>query len=82
MNFAREVPGSWLLAHVPWTEAEHSISAVAADEALSDRLDLEVGTPCLIIERRTWRGKQTLTAVRLAYPGAAYQLTARFRGPP
>jgi GntR family transcriptional regulator, histidine utilization repressor len=81
VDFAREVPGSWLLAHVPWTEAEHSISAVAANDALSDRLDIEPGTPCLVIERRTWRGSQTLTAVRLAYPGAAYQLTARFKGP-
>ena len=79
-DFSRELPGSWMLAHVPWTEAEHCIGAEAADELLSDRLDVEPGSPCLVIERRTWRGKQTLTAVRLAYPGESYQLIARFKG--
>ena len=31
-DFSREPPGSWLLHHVPWTEAEHTISAVVADD--------------------------------------------------
>ena len=30
VDFAVEPPGSWLLAHVPWTEAEHRITAVNA----------------------------------------------------
>ena len=32
-DFAVEPPGSWLLHHVPWTEAEHTISAVVADDS-------------------------------------------------
>ena len=30
-DFAIGAPGSWLLAHVPWSDARHRISAVGAD---------------------------------------------------
>jgi len=79
-NFALEPPGSWLLHHVPWTEAEHSISAVVADEEAAAALDIAVGAPCLVIDRRTFRSGRTLTAVRLLYPGESHKLVARFRG--
>jgi len=65
-DFAIEPPGTWLLHHVPWTEAEHSISAI--------------GAPCLVIDRHTWRSARTLTAVRLVYPGESHKLIARFKG--
>jgi GntR family histidine utilization transcriptional repressor len=79
-NFAIEPPGSWLLHHVPWTEAEHSISAIVAEEAAAAALGIAVGAPCLVIDRRTWRSGRTLTAVRLIYPGESHTLVARFRG--
>jgi GntR family histidine utilization transcriptional repressor len=79
-NFALEPPGSWLLHHVPWTEAEHSISAIVADEEAAAALDIVVGAPCLVIDRRTFRSDTTLTAVRLLYPGESHKLVARFRG--
>lgn len=78
--FETEPPGTWLLGHVPWSEAEHRISAVAADDETAALLDIEVGSACLVIERRTWRAGTTLTAVRLTYPGAQHQLVARFGG--
>jgi GntR family histidine utilization transcriptional repressor len=79
-DFAVEPPGTWLLDHVPWNEAEHAISAVVADDATAAMLDIDVGMACLVIERRTWRGKRTLTAVRLIYPGESHKLIARFKG--
>jgi GntR family transcriptional regulator, histidine utilization repressor len=79
VNFSSEPPGSWLINHVPWTEAEHNISAIAADEGLADGLEIAIGTACLVIQRRTWRADRTLTAVRLVYPGASHQLVARFQ---
>ena len=79
-NFALEPPGSWLLHHVPWTEAEHSISAIVADEEAAGALDIAVGAPCLVIDRRTFRSGRTLTAVRLLYPGESHKLVAQFRG--
>ena len=79
-DFAIEPPGSWLLHHVPWTEAEHTISAVIADDRAAAALDIAIGAPCLVIDRRTWRSLRTLTAVRLLYPGESHKLVARFKG--
>jgi GntR family transcriptional regulator, histidine utilization repressor len=79
-DFAIEPPGSWLLHHVPWTEAEHTISAVVADDRTAAALDIAFGAPCLVIDRHTWRSARTLTAVRLLYPGDAHRLVARFKG--
>lgn len=83
-DFKIEPPGTWLLAHVPWTEAEHAISAVAADTATAVALEIPLGAACLVIDRHTYRharrGPQPLTTVRLVYPGDAHKLVARFKG--
>jgi GntR family transcriptional regulator, histidine utilization repressor len=79
-DFTIEPPGSWLLHHVPWTEAEHTISAMVADEGTAAELDIAVGAPCLVIDRYTWRSARTVTAVRLLYPGDSHRLVARFKG--
>lgn len=78
-DFAVEPPGTWLLAHVPWTEANHTIGAISADPATAEALEIKTGAACLVIDRQTWRGARTLTAVRLVYPGEAHRLVARFK---
>ncbi len=77
-DFAGQAPGSWLLRHVPWTRAEHRISAINADAAQARWLDVAVGTACLVIERRTWRDEQPVTWVRQVFLGSFYDLVARF----
>ena len=79
-DFSVEPPGSWLLHHIPWTEAEHTISAVVADVSTAAALDIAVGAPCLVIDRHTWRSARTVTAVHLLYPGDSHRLVARFKG--
>jgi len=77
-DFSVDPPGTWLLEHVPWTEAEHRITAINADAAISEILDVPAGEACLMLERRTWRGKANVTAVRQLFVGATYDLIARF----
>jgi GntR family transcriptional regulator, histidine utilization repressor len=79
-SFESEPPGSWLLRHVPWTEAETRISATAADEQIASLLHLETGAPLLQIERRTWRGGDRITSVKQSFRAEAYDLFAKFRG--
>ncbi|CCE10409.1 histidine utilization repressor, transcriptional regulatory protein GntR family [Bradyrhizobium sp. STM 3843] len=79
-DFAADPPGSWLLHHVPWTEAEHAISAIVADKPTAGALDIATGAACLVIERHTWRKARPITAVRLIYPGESHRLVARFKG--
>ncbi|MGF7153717.1 GntR family histidine utilization transcriptional repressor [Novosphingobium gossypii] len=71
-------PGTWLLQHVPWTEAETRISAVAALGEEAEWLGVAAGTPCLCVERRTWRGSERITYVRQLFLGDAYDMVARF----
>jgi GntR family histidine utilization transcriptional repressor len=78
VDFTTAPPGSWLLGHVPWTEAEHRISAANVTKAVATTLGIAPTAACLVLERRTWRGDDRITHVRLTFPGEAYDLVARF----
>ncbi|OHB26134.1 MAG: histidine utilization repressor [Phenylobacterium sp. RIFCSPHIGHO2_01_FULL_69_31] len=77
-DFAATPPGGWLLGHVPWTEAEHRISAANVQKPVAATLGIAPTAACLVLERRTWRGDDRITHVRLTFPGEAYDLVARF----
>ncbi|CAN5160699.1 histidine utilization repressor [soil metagenome] len=78
VDFSTVPPGRWLLGSVPWTEAEHRIRAVNPSAAIARRLGIAASTACLSLERRTWRGDEPVTWVRLTFPGEAYDMVARF----
>jgi len=77
-GFAEVPPGTWLLRHVAWTEAEHVIGARLADAALARRLGIARGDACLTLDRRTWQGGDLITEVRLTYPADRHSFTGRF----
>lgn len=77
-DFSTISPGTWLLDKIPWTEAEHHISAINADEVTAKELRIPIDTACLVIERKTWRSAESVTFVRLTFPGALYHLLAHF----
>ncbi|KQZ99763.1 histidine utilization repressor [Mesorhizobium sp. Root157] len=77
-SFLEVAPGPWLVARVPWNSAEHRIRATAADEATAAALKIAAGSPCLVVERRTWSAGQPVTHVRFTYPAHSHTLVARF----
>lgn len=77
-DFSITPPNTWLVGHVPWTEAEHRITACNADKRVAADLGIDLGAACLVIERRTWRNGEPITAVRITHPGKLYDLIARF----
>ncbi len=77
-TFAAITPGAWLISRVPWTSAEHRISAAQASPGTASTLRIDEGSACLVIERRTWSGDQAVTHVKLTYPGDSHELIARF----
>ena len=79
VDFAVEPPGSWLLAHVPWTEAEHRITAFNAGGKELVALGIAAGAACMALERWTWRGDERITYARQVYPGDRYALVAHFQ---
>ena len=77
-DFRKSPPGAWLLQQVPWSTAEHRISACAASAEEANLLKTKPGAACLAIERRTWSADGPVTHVRFTYPGDAHALLARF----
>jgi GntR family histidine utilization transcriptional repressor len=77
-TFESMAPGPWLLHEIPWSAAEHTIRAIAADTGIATALALAEGAPCLVMERRTWSRGEPVTHVRLIYPGRRHAVVARF----
>jgi len=78
MSLDQTPPGPWLVNNVPWSQAEHTISALPAATREADALDLNVGASCLVVERRTWNGEIPVTLVKLWHPGSRYRLKGQF----
>lgn len=77
-DFSAVSPSQWLLSRVPWSSAEHRIHAAAVAEEDSAILQIPMGSPCLVIERRTWGASGSVTHVKLIYPGDRHALVATF----
>lgn len=79
--FDETAPGPWLTARVPWSAAEHAISATEAGGATASILGIAPGAACLVVERKTWNAERPITHVRLIYAGNDHRLVARFSPP-
>ncbi|WP_186376961.1 histidine utilization repressor [Agrobacterium sp. DE0009] len=77
-DFSEIAPGPWLLGHVPWSTAEHRISAETPAKEITRLLGIGDRQACLVVERRTWSNSGAVTYVRFTYPGSAHALVARF----
>lgn len=77
-TFNSTPPGDWLLQNSLWSQAEHAISAIAAEAEEARLLAIETGAACLLVERRTWNQNAPVTAVRLLYPGTRHRFVGRF----
>jgi GntR family histidine utilization transcriptional repressor len=77
-DFSVNPPGAWLVEHVPWTEAEHRITAINADPRTAALLGISRKTACLVVERQTWRTGIAITFVRQVFRADLYHLVARF----
>lgn len=76
-DFTECGPSEWLVATIPFSEAEISLSAGLADQKLADYLACTIGDPVFNIERSTWWEGDAVTYVKFAYrPG--HRLTTRY----
>ncbi len=77
-DFAAIPPSVWLLTHVPWNNAEHEIEAVALTVETAGPLAVEVGTPAMHLERRTWNDQGVITHAHQYFPSGTLKLHASF----
>lgn len=78
VDFNQTPPGTWLLQEVSWTRGEYRIGAESVSETDAVILGCPAGTPCLVLERRTWRGDAPVTWARQLFLAGEMELVARF----
>lgn len=81
-DFAKEAPGTWLLGHIPWTQARHVIRAVNPVRKEAALLGIGPGAACLELDRTTWRAGRVVTHVRQLFRGDRFDLVAEFNAGP
>ncbi len=76
-DFSEVGPNEWLVATIPFSDAEISFSATLADARLAKYLSSQPGDPLFTVERATWFEGRAITYVKLAYrPG--HRMTTRY----
>lgn len=66
-DFLTTGPNEWLLAEVPFSNAEIAFSAIPATGPLQDFLAVPSGTPLFQLERTTWFRNKPVTFVRMTF---------------
>lgn len=80
-DFDAVSPNEWLVDQVPFSRAEHQLSAAAASAGQAATLEIAPGDPVFVIDRVTWLGADPVTHARLIHPGAGFRLVTRDTGP-
>jgi len=75
-DFSTIGPNEWLIATVPFSDAEISFSATPADEALARFMSCGVGDALFMAERSTWWQKEAITYVRMVFQ-RGHRMTTR-----
>ncbi|MCB1313945.1 MAG: UTRA domain-containing protein [Sedimentitalea sp.] len=76
-DFAQTGPNEWLVAEIPFSDAEISFLAVSADAGLAAHLGCAPGDALFQTERITWWQGAANTFVRLTYR-RGHRMTARY----
>ena len=76
-DFSESGPNEWLIATVPFSDAEISFSATAADADLANHLGCAAGDPLFLAERSTWWQGNAITYVRMVFQ-RGHRVTTRF----
>jgi GntR family histidine utilization transcriptional repressor len=77
-DFARVTPNAFLMGVAPLSEVEHVVQAAAASAYVASLLGVDVGSPCLLVHRKTWSGGHAVSVAVLYHPGARFRLSGRF----
>lgn len=76
-DFSEKGPNEWLVEAVPFSDAEISFSATAADELLVEHLGCALRDPLFMTERSTWWQGEAITFVRLVFQ-RGHKMTTRY----
>ncbi|WP_028534803.1 histidine utilization repressor [Paludibacterium yongneupense] len=75
-DFHTITPNVYMTREAPLQRAEYVITARMPDATARHRLHMDIGEPCLVLQRKTWAHAQVATEVTLWHPASRY----RFEG--
>lgn len=75
-DFGETSPNEWLVRNSPFTDAEFTFLAAAANLQEATLLDLREGDPVFVGERITWLHDRPITLVRMTHP-ASHRMISR-----
>ncbi len=78
-DFNRVTPTRLLFERTALARAQFTVQAAAPTAHEARLLDIEVGTPCLVMLRRTFTRDAVITLARLVHPGTRYELQGEYR---
>lgn len=81
-DFTRITPHAYLLRETEVTFVDNTIRAIRPDEESREALQIDANQPCLLLDRRTWRGEVPVTRSRFLYPGDRYRLRSAHQAAP
>ncbi len=76
-DFQTQSPNEWLLNAIPYSRAEHVLRAAKASPKQAENLQLAVGEPVFIIERKTWQEEKPVTIVTLLHPAHKFRIVTQ-----
>lgn len=77
-DFSEETPSGFLIRTMPYSRADHRISAEIPTEEQKRLLQLDDNEPILTLERHTYAGEEMITTVRLYHPGSRFAFGGAF----
>jgi GntR family histidine utilization transcriptional repressor len=81
-DFSRITTHAWLTRETEVTSVDTTIRAVRPDAVSRHFLKIDETQPCLLLDRRTWRGSIPVTRSRFLYPGDRYRLRSTHEATP
>lgn len=76
-DFTRQTPNEYLVQACPLSDIEHTVEAILPAKRIADLLKIRSGSPCLLLNRRTWSNKNLISTALLYHPGDKYKLSSR-----
>jgi GntR family histidine utilization transcriptional repressor len=77
-DFTLTTPNEFLARVAPLGAAEHSVQALPASAEAALLLEIPPGTPCLVVQRKTWSAGRPVSAATLTHPGNRFRLQGEF----
>lgn len=73
-DFTQATPNEYLSKNCPISRIEHIVEAVLPGPRQRELLEIDEGTPCIQVARRTWSDGRLISFACLTHPGPRYKL--------